>query len=517
MKKKITVLAGLLIFLAGLTVAFGIGGPLEDFVYRLRVKYLTVDGNAVINGTLQAANIGAPAYGMRWDAIADTYETGVLVNGYFNPSAIADYPIQENMKRVVLSDAGVRQYYLCATDSTLKADCSTAANLDGTDGQVMVEIPAFHHIQHQYGDYRYFLVYGSEFKLILPDGTIVHSVLHPAFYKGGETVSYRYIGAYEANLWDATDTTYKGGTSVTEDCNNDKLSSVAGTLPIVNFNRGCGRTMAEARGSGWHQMDAYLYAAISILYLAEYADFNTQDQIGIGITDYETWPNSPQALTGNSNAIGNATGNSTRAVDKWNATTAYSLGDEAIPDASQNGYTYEVTTAGTSGGSEPTWPTTLGNTVVDGTVTWTCVRTDQYMSYRGIENWYGHIWKFLDGINVHNSTANGSRLYLALDYTDFADDTATGYVLAGSLAQADGYVTDIIDFTGIWPASVGGSSSTYIADYYYTYFDNNNDSGWRVALVGAYANDGSVAGAFYVSSSYDSSVAGSNLGGRLCF
>jgi hypothetical protein len=275
--------------------------------------------------------------------------------------------------------------------------------------------------------------------------------------------------------------------------------------------------MAEARGTGWHQMDAYLYAAVSILYLTEYADFNTQDQIGIGITDYEAWPDSPQANTGNSNSIGNATGNSTWAVDKWNATTAYSLGDEAIPDASQNGYTYEVTAAGTSGGSEPTWPTTLGNTVVDGTVTWTCVRTDQYMSYRGIENWYGHIWKFLDGINVHNSTANGSRLYMALDYTDFADDTDTGYVLAGSLAQADGYVTDIVDFTGIWPASVGGSSSTYIADYFYTYFDNDNDSGWRVALVGAFAINGSTAGAFFVSSNYDSSTAYSNIGGRLSF
>jgi hypothetical protein len=78
-------------------------------------------------------------------------------------------------------------------------------------------------------------------------------------------------------------------------------------------------------------------------------------------------------------------------------------------------------------------------------------------------------------------------------------------------------VTDIVDFTGIWPASVGGSSSTYIADYFYTYFDNDNDSGWRVALVGASAHDGSGAGAFYVFSGYDSSFATSTIGGRLSF
>jgi hypothetical protein len=78
-------------------------------------------------------------------------------------------------------------------------------------------------------------------------------------------------------------------------------------------------------------------------------------------------------------------------------------------------------------------------------------------------------------------------------------------------------VTDIVDFTGIWPASVGGSSSTYIADYFYTYFDNDNDSGWRVARVGARATNGSVAGAFCVYSINDSSYAASTIGGRLAY
>lgn len=53
-------------------------------------------------------------------------------------------------------------------------------------------------------------------------------------------------------------------------------------------------------------------------------------------------------------------------------TTAYALNDYVLP-ATPNGFVYKATAAGTSGGSIPTYPTTLGGTVVDGTVTWTNV------------------------------------------------------------------------------------------------------------------------------------------------
>jgi len=57
----------------------------------------------------------------------------------------------------------------------------------------------------------------------------------------------------------------------------------------------------------------------------------------------------------------------------WVASTAYALEDFVVPtEGLENGFRYECTTAGTSDVAEPTWPTTEGATVVDGTATWTC-------------------------------------------------------------------------------------------------------------------------------------------------
>jgi hypothetical protein len=56
----------------------------------------------------------------------------------------------------------------------------------------------------------------------------------------------------------------------------------------------------------------------------------------------------------------------------WVASTAYTLGLDVQPTTS-NTYAYRVTTAGTSSATQPTWPTTVGNTVTDGSVVWTCV------------------------------------------------------------------------------------------------------------------------------------------------
>jgi hypothetical protein len=65
----------------------------------------------------------------------------------------------------------------------------------------------------------------------------------------------------------------------------------------------------------------------------------------------------------------------------WQASTAYVLGDYCQSTA---GDTYTVTTAGTSGASEPAWDTTIGNTTADNDVVW----TRQNLTV----NWCGQSW-----------------------------------------------------------------------------------------------------------------------------
>jgi hypothetical protein len=54
----------------------------------------------------------------------------------------------------------------------------------------------------------------------------------------------------------------------------------------------------------------------------------------------------------------------------WTASTVYSVGDIVRP-VTANGRSYKCTTGGTSGSSQPTWPTTFHGTVGDGSVVWT--------------------------------------------------------------------------------------------------------------------------------------------------
>jgi len=396
----------------------------------------------------------AVSYGVSWDesqATGGYTRTGALA-GFPTGCSLEDalIPIQARMRRCVINDAGVVQYYLSSSDSTKKADGITASVLDGTDGQVMVQIPAFYYKYGYTGT-----THTWEISLYPQSGFS----LHPAFTKNGEVVAYRYIGAYEGIGYDASAAAYIDcGTGAADnwsggaiDTANDKLGSVSGFAPMMDETRAEFRLISANRGTGWRQQDYDLSSAIQLLYLIEYADWNSQSMIGMGRTELTggTWvKDSYIGVTGKSNSKGNGT---------------FSVG---------------------------------GNT------------NDAYMTYRGIENFFGNIWKWVDGINV-----NANVPYVSNTDTDFADDTATDYTSLGiTLGAVNGYqMTLEQQGRGFLPASIGGASNTYITDYYY------QAAGWRVARLGGNARYGLVAGVAYWTLAFAAADDDVNVGGRLCF
>lgn len=417
----------------------------------------TDSDGVTVAGSITAENFTPTVAQVTWHSALDAYTDsgeGTRVTR-----------IHENMRRCVLQLNGTVNYYLDPYDSTKKSD-GTNANLDGTDGYVMVEIPKFYFKYEKVGDNRIWRI---------TDLPLTGYTLHPAFNKNGVEVDYRYIGAYDACYLDATDSTYKSGLNLDDmtsnlDLSNDKLASVSGIYPLAGATRAECRSLAANNGTGWRQLDFWLASAVQMLYLVEYGDFNSQANLGNGNTadayvgSSSSQTDSPHSAAGQSNSLGNASTNSV------------------------------------TGRNNVTNPPTA------------------FMSYRGIENFFGNCWNWVDGVNINVSGETADGWHVTNTDTDFADDTATNHTRIATAMPADGYVIDIDDAGAAAGAFIpddtsGGSSSTYITDYF---FDDNNNTN-RVALLGGSANSGAAAGAFYWNVIDSSSDSLRSLGARVCF
>ena len=369
---------------------------------------------SLFNGVFNASS--GVVYGVNWNPTTDTYERTGIAAGVALSTSYAGI-IQTKMKRCVLNADGTVKYYLSATDSTKKADGS-AAIIDGTDGNVMVEIPKFW--------YKYENV-GGVHKWLISDAAQTGYEVHPAFIRGGVEKSFRYYCAYQGF-------TLSG-----------KLISGSGRVPTARKTRATFRTEAAANGTGWSQIDWNLLTAVQLLYLVEFANFNTQAMLGQGITSGSVYT----AVTGSSNALGNSSSPST------NTST-------------------------------------------------------QFMSYRGIENWYGQIYKFIDGVNVSSCV-----YYVNNKPATFADNVFTGdYVSTGiTSASVDGYVKNIFASGKGFVANntTGGSGSTFVPDYFY------QTTGSRTISFGGDASEGATAGGFFLLALGAASGSYSNVGSGVSF
>lgn len=357
---------------------------------------------------------------------------------------------------------------------------------DGTMGQVMVYQPKFYYLVCP-------VVYDSietgigyhlrKANYYVSEKPRAGFRLHPAFYDAnGNEIDYFLTSAYEGSIWDADGDAYLLQDEQVMNAGGDKFSSISGARPASGSTQGLARTaieqMAQNRGANWHGDLIKQVSAEQMLMIIEMGMMNLQTAIAQGVVTlpWETGSDktsSYAAVTGSTSGIGNGTGRAER-------TTTY-----------EGGVAKEYT--------------------VDGKTS---------VCWRGKENFWGNIWKFVYGINIWgNGKMGGGQPYICSDF-NFAENKNSGnYEGAGFTAtnvagyiSAMGYST-ICDWLFI-ASECTGNSSLPVGDYTYI---TQNLNGYRIALLGGGWNDGGVAGAFYWLLTYGVGGRARNIGGRLVY
>ena len=400
------------------------------------------------------------AYGVEWD-MASSSPDGKRVG---NMQLHRELPVQSGMRGVVLDNNGGVYYYHEPTAWKM-----TFASKDYAS---MVEIP-----DHWYRIY----ITGTKFKMMLS------SIPLPGY----KHISKFYIGSSEAQMLRSLGLLMSDKTNSTDTRGGDNTAEWDGTYrsllgrPVTNLTRDQFRQAARKRGSGWEMYTYNAHKTLFWLFAVEYATldsqkpFNAQKDangfaqggLGPGPTQMTDWTNfnkiNPLIPCGYTNEFGNGSGEKA----------------------------YVVKNA--SGG---THATLMAN------------------RYRGIENPFGHIWKYTDGANIQVTTGDAglSILWTTDDPSNFSDTSYTGYNKKGNICRTNGYAKKMLlgEDGDIVATEIGGSSSTYWCDYYYTYTSANR---MQVVLVGGYADNGSLAGLARVDTYNAPSAADRRIGSRLCF
>ena len=134
-----------------------------------------------------------------------------------------------------------------------------------------------------------------------------------------------------------------------------------------------------------------------------------------------------------------------------------------VTPITKNGRKYICTTAGTAGATEPTWPTTIGSTVVDNTAVWTC-------SEMSLAN----ILSRLDALNGTNQTTTyGAGRFINIAPTTLitistiatASGTATittqtpHGITTGTQVVISGCTGTALRYNGVWTVTNTGSNT----------------------------------------------------------
>jgi hypothetical protein len=404
--------------------------------------------------------------------------TRIAGSGY--ASLHASLPVQSLMKACLVADNGTVNYYLDPTDWSKKLD-SSASSLDGTDGQVMIEIPAFYY----------------KVEMDTPSSGVHQLKISKEAITGFTLVPKRYVSAYEAAINRNTNTVasvvntstdYRGGNN--ESSYDGNANSLLG-CPATNISRVNFRTYSQSRGSGWNMIGYDDVKWIYWLYVIEYATLHTQKAYD-GTLTVEGYKKG-----------GLGPGISTADNTEWttfNDTNPFILCGSSNSLASASGYV-DVT------------KTDFGGSGVN--------RIFSVPRYRGLENIFGHIMAITDGvIMILQSDADGgeNRAYISDNPSNWNDSDYSTY--RGPLVLARLKAISKIAILGAYAdylaeVAEGSNSSAYYCDYHYTATPDTTVT--RAFMTSGRSADGGLAGMTYVNLDRASGYYSNSFGTRLRF
>lgn len=403
------------------------------------------------------------AYGVEWDT-ASSSPDGVRVG---NMQLHRELPIQSKIRGVILDNkGGIKSYLNNSNWGNINTEYLTES--------VMTKIP-----EHWYKLYQY----GTKFRMMLSAMPL----------PGYNHIDKFYISSFESGIDRGSSTlisSYGVGSINVNKRGGDNTSEWDGTYrsllgcPVTYLTRDQFRQAARKRGSGWEMYTYGAHKTLFWLFAVEYATLNSQkpfnaqkdangfSQGGLGegasqMTDWINFNNAnPLIPCGYTNEFGNGSGEKA----------------------------YVVKNA-----SDGTYATLMAN------------------RYRGIENPFGHVWKYTDGANIQVTTGDAglSILWTTDDPSNFSDTSYTGYDKKGNICRTSGYAKKMLlgENGDIIPTEVDGSSSTYWCDYYRTTITID---GIFVVLAGSSANGALGNGLASIYGGYTSNSA-RDIGTRLCF
>lgn len=319
---------------------------------------------------------------------------------------------------------------------------------DGSNGQVMVYQPKFYYqrtIINKENTTNGTII-RKEHILLSPIARIGFKV-HPLFVKDNEELDYVLLPAYEGNVYDVSNSSYILNNDGEINISEDKLSSIAGTKPLSGAGKNLTidnlKTLATNRGTGWQMTNLEFESASQMLQIVEYGNMNSQASLGKGIVNISGSISNGGAITGSTASLGNSSGSASSTIfDNNGSRTTYTNADTVA------------------------------------------------ISYRGMENPWGNLWRIISNVSIKGTGNNPGTIYLN-------DDISLEYNIPFASSN--------------WISAMGNGNDTYDWSYFPIQLSNSANSAvpvgdalWSVStlngnnkvLIGGYFQANDTAGLF---------------------